>query len=228
MFGWLKSRRLKKQAEAKRMIADSRTIMDSVESPYRTARSLISEYEASVEFSPRSACKSAKKAYRSAVAESEIAQTYTHARELLDAQRALDDSKIVSLDSKYMACMAKGNYKKARKIADKLDLIASSEHDPSEIRIAIDRAGLDDGEIKIVISNRSDRSVNIDSIACSCGSKQIDVQKGMSEACRPGSQHIRTVRFEGDKAMGLTVVVTYEIDFVRRVMTRQFTLLNKV
>jgi len=228
MIEWFKSKRLKKQAQAKKMIADSRTIMDSVESPYRTTRSMISEYEASVEFNPRSACRSAKKAYRSAVAESEIAQIYTRARELLDAQRALDDSKISSLDSKYMACMARGDYKKARKIADKLDIIASSEHDPSEIRIALDRTHLDDGEIKIIISNRSDKSVNIDSIACSCGSREIDVQKGMSEACRPGSQHIRTVKFEGDKAMGLTVVVTYEMGFERRTMTRQFALLNKV
>ncbi len=228
MAGWFEARKQKKQAIAKKMIADSRVIMDSVESSYRTTRSYISKYESEVEFNARSACKSAKKAYRSAIAESEIVQIYGRAMELLDAQDLLETKKIQKLDADYMASMARGKFRKARKIANKLDIIANSDHDPSDIRITLDRSHLDEGSIRIIISNRSERAIIIEQVSCSSGTKQLDIQGVMSEPCHPGCQTTRDVGFVGDKALGLTVTVTYESGFEKRAITRQFALMNKV
>ena len=178
MDGW----RAKRQDRAKEMAEDARDVMDSVESPYTAARSSLSEYEKAVRFRPGSAYRHAKRAYRKAVDESEAARTHTMATEVLEAQKRTDERRISSMDSDYRSNLAKGRTRKATKIANRMYVEASSNPDPSPVSVTIDRSGLDEGSIDVIVTNRGDRPVVIDAISCSCGSTELMSQTGMSDA----------------------------------------------
>ena len=224
MDGW----RAKRQDRAKEMAEDARDVMDSVESPYTAARSSLSEYEKAVRFRPGSAYRHAKRAYRKAVDESEAARTHTMAAEVLEAQKRTDERRISSMDSDYRSNLAKGRTRKATKIANRMYVEASSNPDPSPVSVTIDRSGLDEGSIDVIVTNRGDRPVVIDAISCSCGSTELMSQTGMSEACQPGQQTRRAVTFDQDVSLGVTVFVEYQCGFETSKIRRQFSLIKQV
>ena len=227
-MGWLKERNIAKKQKAKGFALDATKIIESTDAPFHAARMFLSQYESNVEFKPRVALKYARRAYSAAISESEIVKTYTRAMEILGAQDKADSRKVTDLDSAYMSSMAKGKYKKAGRIANKLSVMAHSAHDPSEIGIAVDRSGQDDGTVTILVTNRTEKPLVIDSISCSCGNILVDVQKGMSETCNPGNHVSRKISYDKEKTMNLTITVEYDSSFERRVVTRRVQLSNKV
>ena len=206
MDGW----RAKRQDRAKEMAEDARDVMDSVESPYTAARSSLSEYEKAVRFRPGSAYRHAKRAYRKAVDESEAARTHTMAAEVLEAQKRTDERRISSLDDAYRSCLARGKMRKAASAAQKMYVLANSNPDPSIVTVTLDDGNLSNGSVDVIITNRGEKPIVINVISCSCGTTELMSEKGMSEACQPGSQTKRTVSFDQDVSLGITVYVEYE------------------
>lgn len=227
-MGWFEQRRIRRQERAKHMATDARDVMKSVESPYTAANSALSEYEKAVKFSPGSAYRHAKKAYRMAVSEAEAAKTHLKAVEVLEAQKRMDEKQISSLDSDYRSNLAKGRMRKAVSIAKKLYVIANSNPDPSAVVVTLDDSQVDDGRVEVMITNRGEKVIVINSIGCSCGTTELYAQKGMSEACQPGCQTSRTVEFDQDVSLGLTVYVEYECGFEVIKIRRQFPITKQV
>ena len=227
-MGFLDNWRARRQTKAKKMADEARDIMNSVESPYTVAKTSMSEYEKAVKFSPGSAYRHAKKAYRMAVTESEAARMHLRAVEVLGAQKRMDDKKISSMDSDYRSYLARGKMKKAVKIAKAMYVEANSNPDPSSVTVSLDQSGLDDGHVDVIITNRGNRAVVIDSISCSCGTTEVISQTGMSETCQPGHQTRRSINFDQDVSLGLTVYVEYECGFETNKIRRQFSLIKQV
>ena len=227
-MGFLDGWRARRQERAKSMAAEARGIMDSVESPYAAARTSLSEYEKALRFSPGSAYRHAKKAYRAAVSESEAARDHTRAVEVLEAQKRMDERKVSSMDSDYRDALAKGNTRRATKVARRMYAEASRNPDPSPVSVTLDQSGASEGEVDVVVTNRGDRPVVVQSIACSCGTTEIMSQRGMAEACQPGQQTRHHVSFDGDLSLGITVTVEYECGFETARIRRQFSLLKQV
>lgn len=228
MAGWFAERKVRRQERAKTMATEARDIMKSVESPYTATVTQLSEYEKAVKFNPGSAYRHAKKAYRFAVTESEAARIHGKAVEVLDAQKRMDERRISSLDSTYRSCLARGKMRKAASVAQKMYVIANSNPDPSIVSVTMDDVKVGEGTVDIIITNRGEKPVVINSIACSCGTTELFSERGMSEACQPGAQTRRTVKFDSDVSLGITAFVEYECGFDREKIRRQFSIINQV
>ena len=228
MTGFFEERRIRRQARAKSMCEEAKDVMKSIESPYTSARKSLAEYEKAVRFKPGSAYRHAKKAYRLAVSESETARIHLKATEILDAQKRMEERRIASLESSYNSSLARGKMRKAASIANKMQVIANSNPDPSMIAVTLDDRAVGDGHVKVIVTNRGDKAVVINAISCSCGTTTLLDEKGMSEACQPGATTSRDVRFDQDISLGITVFIEYECGFETNKIRRQFPLLNQV
>lgn len=228
MAGWFAQWKERRQLRAKEMADEARGIMKSVESPYTAAVTQLSEYEKAVKFKPGSAYRYAKKAYRFAVTESEAARIHNKAVEVLEAQKRMDERRISSLDDAYRSCLARGKMRKAASAAQKMYVLANSNPDPSIVTVTLDDGNLSNGSVDVIITNRGEKPIVINVISCSCGTTELMSEKGMSEACQPGSQTKRTVSFDQDVSLGITVYVEYERGFEIEKIRRQFSLIKQV
>lgn len=228
MTGFFEERRKRRQERAKDMCDEAKDVMRSIESPYTAARGHLAEYEKHVKFKPGAAYRHAKKAYRLAVSESETARIHLKAVEVLDAQKRLDENKIMSLESSYNSSLARGKMGKAASVARKMHIIANSNPDPSIVMVTLDEDDVDDGHVTVIVTNRGDKAIVINSISCSCGTTLLLEERCMSEACQPGSQTTRDIEFKDDVSLGITVFVEYECGFETNKIRRQFSLLNQV
>ena len=227
-MSFLDNWKAKRQERAKQMCLEAKDAMNSIESPYTVAKSALSEYEKAVKFRPGSAYKYAKKAYKAAITESEAARMHLKAVEVLEAQKRMDDEKVMMLDTQYRTSLAKGKMSKATSSARKMYELANSKPDPSSISVSLDESNLENGSVEVLITNRGNKAVVINSISCSCGTTELFSQKGMSEACQPGQQTKRHVTFDDDVSLGITVFVEYEDGFELNKIRRHFSLLKQV
>ena len=137
-------------------------------------------------------------------------------------------ARISSLDDAYRSCLARGKMRKAASAAQKMYVLANSNPDPSIVTVTLDDGNLSNGSVDVIITNRGEKPIVINVISCSCGTTELMSEKGMSEACQPGSQTKRTVSFDQDVSLGITVYVEYERGFEIEKIRRQFSLIKQV
>ena len=225
---WLDERRAKKQSQAEELSAKAREIMETIDSPYTEAKLELAEYEKDVKFDASSAYKHAKKAYESAVAESEAARIHSDAIEVLEDQKRVSEKKVASYEADYRLAAAKGDSKGAMAAAKKLYIESAKYPDPGMLKITLDRSMTEEGTARVVVTNKGDAPMVINSIRCTCGNKDILAEGGMSEALQPGAQTSRAVSFEAGDSVGIAVYVEYESGLETRQVRRNLALIDQV
>lgn len=227
MTGWMEKRRSQKRERAQQMNMEARDVINIVESPYVSANKHLSEYEKDVRFKPNSAYRHAKRGYSSAVMESEAAKIHSQAYDMLYAQKRMEERHISNMEQGYREAIASGNIRKAGKIAQKMMREAHSSKDTCPVHIDMDDLSSDE-YVEVIVVNRGDTPLIINSLTCSSGTTELSVEKGMSMALPVNDSMKKRIEFHGEKSMEVSVSVEYEQGLETHRINKHFQLRKRV
>ena len=135
---------------------DIHRLWKTVDSPYILQKRMLSEARSKLYSETKAAYKIMKKAHAEMIEESIAAQEYNRFKNLISQ---LDDPRVQDLDSKYHDALAKGHYKQAREIAQKmssLDAIKDVKHS-----VSVKLEDSNDDILTYVLTNSSNSDVTI-------------------------------------------------------------------